>query len=744
MTTRNPAAVFAPAALKARLRGWWRQVWSPEPAADQEGERPLPVLRWEWAAYGALLITAATMRLWDLGSRALHHDESLHAFYSWDFAQGNGYAHMPLMHGPFQFEANAVVFSVFGDSDYTSRLLYALFGVLLVAAPILLRGRLGRAGALIVAGLLTFSPAMLYFSRFARNDIIMAFWSLALVICIWRYIDGGRNRYLYAAAGFLALAFATKETTFILVFVLGAYLALALLPPLLAEVGSALRSAPQPSRRLSSAPLVWSGLHTGLRDLRTSRSAALLLLLVTLSLPQWSALIAYFQDTPLLSWANLVLANDSGRVGAPTGGARLIATVVVLSLLGLSVYWGSRWNWSVWWRCALIFYVIWVLLYTTFFFNIDGIGSGMWQSLGYWVVQQDVGRGGQPWYYYFVLGSIYEFLPLFLGLIAVFYYARRGDAFELFLVFWAVATFALYIIASEKMPWLLVNLALPLIVLSGRFLGGVIERVDWRRLISGGGILLLPGVPLFLFLLWYLALFEGDGGGAGDLAVPLVLALLLIGMVAMFIVLARRSGVRNSVAFVSLPFALVLLGLTVWTGAVASYRNGDVPVEMIVYTQTSPDVPRIAKEIADGAKIDGGRDEVPISVDQTSGFTWPWAWYLRDYGRVDYPSYENASLEKAPDSSVLLVHERNREQADEVLRGLFDEGELVKHRWWFPESTYRDVTIGGFLGSFVDRDAWRRASDYFLHRKGVRDRIGSEDGYVYFSTEFGGGASRSR
>ena len=34
----------------------------------------------EIAAYAALLIVAAGMRFWDLGSRAIHHDESLHAW----------------------------------------------------------------------------------------------------------------------------------------------------------------------------------------------------------------------------------------------------------------------------------------------------------------------------------------------------------------------------------------------------------------------------------------------------------------------------------------------------------------------------------------------------------------------------------------------------------------------------------------------------------------------------------------
>ena len=39
--------------------------------------------------------------------------------------------------------------------------------------------------------LLAFSPAMLYYSRFARNDILMAVWALGIVIAMWRYLDEG-------------------------------------------------------------------------------------------------------------------------------------------------------------------------------------------------------------------------------------------------------------------------------------------------------------------------------------------------------------------------------------------------------------------------------------------------------------------------------------------------------------------------------------------------------------------------
>ena len=146
---------------------------------------------WYVALYVVVAVTAAAMRFWDLGVRAFHHDESLHALYSWNLYAGEGYIHNPMMHGPFQMEATAGLFFLFGDNDYTARLLYAIAGTALVLLPLLFRSRLGNWGALFTSMLLAFSPAMLYYSRFARNDILMAVWALGIVIAMWRYLDEG-------------------------------------------------------------------------------------------------------------------------------------------------------------------------------------------------------------------------------------------------------------------------------------------------------------------------------------------------------------------------------------------------------------------------------------------------------------------------------------------------------------------------------------------------------------------------
>src|SRR3989442_3470363 len=146
----------------------------------------------------------------------MHHDESLHAYYVYQILQGHGYDYSPVLHGPFQFFGMALTFFLAGGAaDTSARRLEALFGGVLVLLPLLFRSRLGRLGELATATLMAFSPVLLYYSRFAREDIYAAVLTLGIVISVWRYIDEEKPHYLYISAALLALSFATKETTFV-------------------------------------------------------------------------------------------------------------------------------------------------------------------------------------------------------------------------------------------------------------------------------------------------------------------------------------------------------------------------------------------------------------------------------------------------------------------------------------------------------------------------------------------------
>src|SRR5712692_11412858 len=79
-------------------RFWLRQV-----------SAVIPIDR-EAFAFVCLTLFAGVLRFWDLGTRMLHHDESLHAVYSYYLYIGKGYVHDPMMHGPFLFEFNALVY----------------------------------------------------------------------------------------------------------------------------------------------------------------------------------------------------------------------------------------------------------------------------------------------------------------------------------------------------------------------------------------------------------------------------------------------------------------------------------------------------------------------------------------------------------------------------------------------------------------------------------------------------------
>ena len=737
------------------------------------------------ATYVVLAVAAAAMRFWELGSRAFHHDESLHAFYSWNLYVGEGYIHNPMMHGPFQMEATAGLFFLFGDDDYTARLLYAIAGTALVLMPLLFRSRLGNWGALFASMMLAFSPAMLYYSRFARNDILMAVWALGIVIAMWRYLDEdvkrsqkesaarenddeepaepppkmGKPLYLYITAALLAFAFASKESAYLITATMGLYLVLVLVSrnwsTVRSKVNLGVDSPPGAAIKIVGGWI--SHLDRGLGMRGISKEAGFLVLLITLTLPLWGAFVSILQDTRLLDWSGLTLASPvggSGPIGSPVGGGLVVAFLVTAFLIFLALSYGLKWNTSVWWKAAVIFYVLYVLMYTSFLTNGFGIGSGVWQSLGYWVVQQGEGRGSQPWYYYTVITTLYEFLPLLLSIIGSVYYLRKRDKFGLFLVYWVWTTFLLYTIASEKMPWLLVNITLPMIVLSGKFLNDIIVRVEWKRVSIVGGVLTLVGVPLFLALLWNLAFLGLDGSETiADLPVDtlaLALAAVAIALVVAGFFLARKIGpsVFGTIGLVSM--AAVLLVLSGRAGLMAAFPHGDIPVEMIVYTQTSPDIHNLAKRLREQDTSEG----VDIAaIDGASGFHWPWYWYLRGREDIQYTDYGTIGVTNPPTSPVALVHSTNKATADSSFTEVFSEPQRIRHRWWFPEAVYRGYhsqeenqnTFGirKLIADPTDRRTWRELADYFLYRNlwtnnGVcvpaEDNfscLGSENAYIY-------------
>ena len=60
------------------------------------------------------------------------------------------------------------------------------------------------------------------------------------------------------------------------------------------------------------------------------------------------------------------------------------------------------------------------------FSNGQGFFTGMVGSLGYWLSQQEVKRGGQPLYYYAaVILPIYEFAALFGTILAIRFGLKR-------------------------------------------------------------------------------------------------------------------------------------------------------------------------------------------------------------------------------------------------------------------------------------------------------------------------------
>ena len=465
-------------------------------------------------------------------------------------------------------------------------------------------------------------------------------------------------------------------------------------------------------------------------------------------------------------------------------------------MLAAALTTGWYWNRKVFLGAWAIFAFIFVMLFSNFGSNPVGVGTGAWQSLGYWLAQQEVARGSQPWYYYFTIGAVYEFLPFVVAGAAMVYYGFRSgfrpfllilgivagmavlanyslsfhkvfvmedgmriekDALTLvgnlallavyasaigipfalktskitrFLIFWMIGTFIVYTQAGEKMPWLLVNISLPAIILAARIINDIVMSIDWSGAVRSRAWFALVGVPIFYLLLWKIV-FDDLGQGGRQFASAWViltgLGLLLLGLQ----VLASRIGRSQAFGIIGLVSVVLLFGLTFRAGWVANYQNGDIPREMLVYTQTSPDLHELAKEIEQAAQLTGDRSEIKIVIDTKNAFAWPWQWYLRHYTQALLTDHSSDKVVVGEDRLIAIISVDNNARVKASLPDGFSDGRRLVHRWWFPE-IYRGLTPETFFATIIDRDRWKGSIDYFFFRK-LSSPLGTTDSFVYFS-----------
>jgi uncharacterized protein (TIGR03663 family) len=628
---------------------------------------------WEIALYGVLIVIALWLRLWALGDRVISFDEFENIWWggAWDIYHNHAYSHNFITHGPFQGYVGALTFWIFGDSDITTRIPAVFFGTALVALPFFLRRQLGQVGALCVATLFTFSPMLLYFSRYARTDIYVVFWMMLLVVCIWRYIEESKPRYLYIGAAALSLSFCTKEVTFFAAVIFAGFLF------------------------IKSAPELWRRVRSGFNLKGLSPYADYFILIATLALPLYSAGVGLIPGVHL---------DDPGI----RENARLLkdpaALAVLLSFSGISAAIGLRWNWRRWLASALIFYGIFTLLYTTFFTNPAGFSSGIWGTFDYWIGQAK--RVTQPWFYYIMLMPIYEFLPLLFAAIAIIYYAvkeklfyRGGNLFIRFLILWMLVNLIAYSSYGEKMPQISLNVVVPATILAGMFIGRILQALDWRW-----------AKP------WVARVVPSMVGVEEAAEVPSKKSSRKAARKARR--KAALGGGKPRPAHAMMLLVLVLLfSYTLRVSFQANYHANDDRPEMLYYAHISFDTREIVAKIEDYAEKTGKGKELPISEDSSEGafsFFWSWAWYNRNYPRLERIDCSN--LTKEPAGDVLLIKKKHVESAQPYL-GKYGEGQEFRHMLWFTEQYKTD--------KFSDNlKAWWT---YFFNRRGDNPWWGDEN-----------------
>lgn len=801
---------------------------------DKPVFRVLPHFKIENFLIVLILLLAVFSRFYILGARVMSHDEINHVVPSYEITQGINFIHNPMTHGPFQFNAISFSYFLFGDTDFTSRIPVAVFSIATVAFVLFgFRKYLGRTGTLIAGLLFTISPYMLFYGRYTRNEAYVALYGVATLYAVLKYLHDGKVSSLYILGIATVMHYITKETNYIYAAQLLIFLAF-----LFMERISRARW-PQPRARntflltLSSALIIlmatlgvaaWNAIANrsvtpaapetdaagtvmstvtwvkvlegvgilaavvllgiaivvllksiGWNALKQERSFDLLILSGTLILPILTAF-------PIKIIGQLIGKNwdplDYSSSGIIRSSIALVAMTTIAAVIGMN------WKPRIWLPNFIIFYSISTVFFTSFFTNGFGFFTGIIGGLGYWLSQQSVYRGEQPFYYYFLIQiPIYEYLAAFGTLVAIYFGTKykkwtqvasdspalapnilpeepedqpqaewseeilhhfneeesdtgvliseiaggletsavepleEGEVIEVsqpvifsqnrrlpvlaFLVFWSISALLAYTAAGERMPWLTVHIALPMLLAAGWGFGYLVETAPWRKLKVNNSWVALLLLPVFITslggvmntLLGANPPFQGntlDQLKATSLFIFSTIAVIASAWGILKLLSKWTTGEVLKLAVVVLT--AVMMVLTARTAGQASYINYDTAKEFLVFAHGARGPKDILAQVEEISRRTTGGLDIAVAYDSDANY--PFWWYFRHYPNKRW--FANNPTRDLQNNPIIIAAPNNWGKIDSITRGNYVY--FTYNRLWWPMQDYYNLT-------------WKRISD---------------------------------
>ncbi|MBW8014887.1 MAG: TIGR03663 family protein [Planctomycetes bacterium] len=465
--------------------------------------------------FGVLIVTAVVaglfLRLPSLHYRPLHTDEAVHADKLGDLLERNDYKYDKFeFHGPTLNYFTLIPAAIAGQKtfidldEFTLRIVPVFFGMALILVPLLMTAGLGRMSVFIAAALTAVSPAMVYYSRYYIQEMLLVCFSLSVIGCIFRYLQSRKVRWLLLAGISYGLMGATKET-----FVIAC------------------------SCGLFAAAAVW-----------------------------------YFSSEK---------------------ASRLSKLRSYIGIKPIAVF-------------AVSAAVIWVVFFSSFFTNRQGIADSFLTFTTYLNRAHGEGRHHHPWHYYLHILLFWKHNsgPLFTEAIIVllslaggaFAFCKRNFVGEYkplvrFFALYTLLMTAAYAMIPYKTPWCLLGFFSGMIVLAG---------------------------------------FAG----------------------ACLLSLAKGTGVKIAVCSLLIAGLLHLAAMSYLSGT----KYAAEPANPYVYSHTSMDIYEISDKIIKTVNASDTSGKTVVQIIADGGSYWPFPWYLRSLDNIGY--WDSVDARMSPPSLVIL------------------------------------------------------------------------------------------